>query len=672
MNHMVKDNKKLLQEALKLHQTGNLDAAANLYNKILEEQPDNIDAISLLGALNLQTGNLDVACVFLKKALALKPDNAMAHNNLGSALQASGRLDEAIASYKQAITLKPDYDEAYYNLGSTLQKLGRFEEAIASYKQAITLKPNDADAHSNLGNALRKNGKPDEALVSYRHATLLKPGDAELHSNLGAALQELGRFDEAILSYKQAIALKPEFAMAHSNLGTALKKQGKFEEAMKSYNRAIELKPDYAEAHNNLGFALQELGRFDEAIAIYKRAIAFKPDYAEAYYNLGNTLKEQNKLDEAVASYMQAISLKPDYAEAHNNLGIAFQEQGKLNEAVTGYSRAIELKPDYADAHFNKSLTSLLKGNFKKGWQEYEWRLRTKDYALKPFRQPMWDGSPLNGKSILVHAEQGIGDIIQFVRYLPMIQAQGGHVIFECRQVLLRLLKNCAGIDKIIERTPTSESAVQFDVHVPFLSLPGIFGATPDNIPADIPYIIVDSKLASQWHMRFVHDNGFKIGIVWAGNPHNKRDHNRSCSLADFATLAEIPELSFYSLQKGPTSEGKEGMKITNLENELNDFTDTAAAIANLDLVISVDTAVAHLAGAIGKPVWTLLPLAPDWRWLLKRNDSPWYPSMRLFRQTQLKDWNGVFEQVKEALISNFGLQIADCGKKSVCRIPKY
>ncbi|KKK84230.1 hypothetical protein LCGC14_2785440, partial [marine sediment metagenome] len=332
----------------------------------------------------------------------------------------------------------------------------------------------------------------------------------------------------------------------------------------------------------------------------------------------------------------------------------ALQEQGKLDEAIASYDRAIALQSDYAEAHMNRSFALLLTENFEQGWQEYEWRLRAKDRASPTFQQPRWDGSPLNGRTILVHAEQGLGDTIQFIRYLPLVKARGGHVIFECQKPLYRLLKSCAGIDEIIERTSTRKLLAQFDLYIPLPSLPGIFGTTLNTIPSDSSYITVDPDLVTQWRIRLGHNEDFKIGIVWAGNPDHNMDRARSCSLADFAPLVDIPDLTFYSLQKGPASaeanDPPKGMKIVNLEDELNDFADTAAVIANLDVVISVDTAVVHLAGAIGKTVWTLLPFVPDWRWLQNRDDTPWYPTMRLFRQTPLNDWTGVFEQVKKVL----------------------
>jgi tetratricopeptide (TPR) repeat protein len=688
--------KDLFQKGYKYHQSGNLAAAVTLYLKILDEQPAHTDTIFLTGTLYLQQGNFDAAAVFLKKAISLKPNYVTAYNNLGAAQQLQGKFDEAIDSYRQAIKLKPDDAQVYKNLGNALKEKGILDEAISSYRQATFLNPNDAEAYNdlgatlqksdkldeaieshrqairlkpdyamaydNLGSALKKQGKLDEAIAGYRQALSLKPDYAEAHNNLGTTLQEQGRLDEAIACYRQALLLKPDYAEANYNLGNALKILGKIDEAIKSYKQAITLKQNYTNAYVNLGTALQEHGKFNEAIASYRQALSFKPDYVEAHNNLGNALKEQGKLDEAIASYRQALSFKPDHAEAHNNLGATLQEQGKLAEAIASYDRAIVLKSDYVEAHINKSFALLLTENFEQGWQEYEWRLRAKNRFYPVLKQPRWDGSPLNGRSILVHAEQGLGDIIQFIRYLPLVHAQASYVIFKCQQDLFRLLQNCKGFDEIMEQTPSSKSAVQFDVHIPLLSLPGIFGTTLDSMPSNSSYITADPKLVTQWQMRIGHNEDFKIGIVWAGNPKNRWGRKRSCSLAYFAPLADTPGLTFYSLQKGPASteafNPPKNMKLINLENELNDFTDTAAIIANLDLVISVDTAVAHLTGSLGKPLWNLLYFSPDWRWLQNRDDSPWYPSMRLFRQTRPNDWVGVFEQVKKALNSHLLLEV--------------
>ncbi len=694
---------ELFQEAYELHQSGKLTAAAELYNNILIEQPDNINVIFLTGTLNLQQRNFEVACKFFRKALEQNPDYEMAHANLGIALHESDSLDEAIKCYRKVITLNPNYVNAYINLGNAFKQQGKLEKAVICYKKAIELNPNDAILFSNLGNIYREHCKPEEAVECYRKASELDPDKAEFYCNLGATLQESGALTEAILSYKKAVKLDPNYAMAFSNLGSALQESGKPEEAISSYKKAIainpdyadalnnlgishlekdepeeaimchkkaiELKPDCADAHNNLGTVFMAQGKLEDAITCYKKALSLKKDYVEAYNNLGTALMKQGKFDAAIFSYKKAIGLKPDYPEAYNNLGTILKWAGKPLDAIVCYKHAIEQNPNHALAHVNMAFALLITENFRKGWQEYEWRLRTKDHEFRAFQQPMWDGAPLNGKTILVHTEQGLGDNIQFVRYLPMIQAQGGRVIFECLPSLVHLLKNCEGIDKIIEKTPTSVSTVQFDVQVPLLSLPGIFHTTLDNIPSKKSYVMPDPSFLIKWKNRLGdNDKSFKVGLVWASNPENKNIYlKKSCKLNDFEAISEIPGLSFYSLQKGQASveanNPPKGMNIINLTNELNDFADTAAAIVNLDLVISVDTSVAHLAGAIGKPVWTLLPFVPDWRWFLKRNDSPWYPSMRLFRQTKLYNRDGVFEQVKDALISDCGLQKAEYSK---------
>jgi len=682
------ETKELIQEAYELHLAGKLTGAEQLYKEILQAQPEHIDALFSLGTLNLQQGRYDTACICFIKTLKLMPDHATAHCNLGTALQRLGKYEEAITSYRKAISLKPDYTDAHFNLANTLKDQSKFDEAIICYKKAIELNPNNADLYGNLGNTLKEQCKLDEAIECYRTASELDPDSAGFQCNLGAALQKHGALKEAILSYTKAVKIDPGYAMAFCNLGSALQESGNPEEAIKNYERAISLKPDYAEAHNNLGVSLlekaepeeaikchkraielnpdcaeahnnlgtafMEHGKFGNAFTSYKRALLLKPKYAEAHTNLGTALMAQSKFDDAITSHQKAIELKPDHAEAYNNLGTVLNGLGRPEEAIVNYKQAIELKPDLAQAHLNLAFALLLTRNFRNGLQEYEWRLRLKKCKPETNQKAMWDGSSLNGKSILVYSEQGIGDSIQFARYIPMVKEQGGHVIVECQQSLCRLLRNGDGIDEIIEMTSHGKSHIQFDTQIPLLSLPGIFDVSVDTIPQNPSYIIPDPVLVSQWRSKFNHDNNLKVGIAWAGNPKHINDRNRSCSLNNFAHLTSIKGITFYSLQKGPASIDSnnchKGINLIDLDSELEDFADTAAAIDNMDLIISVDTSVVHLAGAIGKPVWTLLPFVPDWRWMLERSDTPWYPSMRLFRQRQLHDWEGVFEQITESL----------------------
>ncbi|HXG11259.1 MAG TPA: tetratricopeptide repeat protein [Gemmataceae bacterium] len=832
-----------LQTAFRHHQAGNLQQAEQLYCQILQVQPQQVDALHLLGLICQRTGRHERAVEYIRQALRLKPDYADAHSNLGIVLRQMGRLDEAIACYRQALRLrpnnpeaynnlgvalreqkqldeaaacyrqalqlKPNYAEAYNNLGIVLADQGKLDEAIASYRRALQLKPNYAEAYNNLGNTLRRQGKLEEALASFREALRLRPRHADTHYNLAVALAEQGKLDEAVAGYRQALALqpdhpealnnlgvaltelhrldeavavlreavrrrphhaeaytnlgnalkeqgqiaealdcfrealrlKPDFAPAYINMGAALMEDGKPEEAMLCYQRALGSQPDSAEAMSNLGTALLELGHVDEAVARCREALRLRPDNPEALTNLGAALRAQGKLDEAMACYQQALRLRPDYPEALNNLGIALIDQGKIDEAIACYQQALRLKPDspealnqlglalaeqgdiqgamehfqqalrlqpdhagvltnlgnlllrqgkatdavanyqqalrsapdqaappsgspraarpnasfQAAAHMNRAMAWLLTGDFERGWPEYEWRWQTKDFKPRRFPQPRWDGAPLHGRTILLHAEQGLGDTIQFIRYARLVKERGGRVVVESPLALVPLLARCPGIDQLV----ASKSPLPpFDVHAPLLSLPAILRTTLDTIPADIPYLFADPDLQERWRQRLDSVSGCKVGIVWQGNPKHKGDRWRSVPLERFAPLAAVPGVRLISLQKGYGAEQLAALggrfEVIDPEQWVDGgswtFADTAAVVANLDLVVSVDTAVAHLAGAMGMPVWVALPFAPDWRWLLNREDSPWYPTMRLFRQTRPGDWDGVFRRLTEAL----------------------
>jgi tetratricopeptide (TPR) repeat protein len=668
--------------AIQHHQAGNLQAAEQIYRQILAVEPNHVDAIHLLGVMANQVGRHETAVDYLRRAIELRADVAAFHNNLGEAYRASrrtaeavacyhraldlspnyaeahsnlgnalkelGEPDQAIASYRRALELKPDFADAHYNLGIALKDQGALDPAIASYRRALELRPDFAAAHNNLGAAFKEQGKLDEAIACYRRVLELRPDFADAHNNLGAAFKEQARLDEAIACYRRALELRPDFPEAHSNLGIALEDQGKPDEAIACYRRALELRPEFVEVHNHLGMVLRDQGKLDEAIACYRRALELRPGYAEAHNNLGNTLKDQGKLDEAIACYRRALELNPGFVEAHTNLGVAFNDRGKLDEAAACYRRALELKPELAEVHLYRSFLSLLSGDFQRGWAEYQWRWKTKVSPPRDFRQPLWDGRPLEGSTILLHAEQGLGDTIQFVRYAALVQQRGGSVIVECPRPLASLLKSCAGIDRLVAR---GDPLPAFDVQAPLLSLPGIFQTTLDNLPATIPYLFADADLVQRWRQELACLAGLKIGIAWRGSPAHVNDRARSLPLRCFESLARLPGVHLLSLQKGPGVEELQELPshfpVVELGGRLNDFADTAALLMNLDLLITCDTAVAHLAGALGAPVWVALPLVPDWRWLLDRDDSPWYPTMRLFRQRKLGDWIDVFQEIE-------------------------
>jgi tetratricopeptide (TPR) repeat protein len=470
---------------------------------------------------------------------------------------------------------------------------------------------------------------------------------------LGVAALQLDRYDLAANYIRSALGYQPRFAEAHYNLGIALQKQGKLDEAAASYQQSVRLKPDYVEAHYNLGLTLQEAGRLDEAMASWREALRLKPDYAEALNNLGFALKEQGRAEEAVVCLQEALRINPDCAEAHNNLGLAFIMQGKFKEAEAPFQEALRIQPDYYSAHWNRALLWLLQGDFKRGWDEHEWRWRDPKTPPRPFVQALWQGEALSGRTILLHAEQGLGDTLQFVRYVPQVKARGGIVLVEVQPALVRLLSRCPEIDRVIAQ---GEPLPPFDVHAPLFSLPRILETTSlERIPAAVPYLEADPGLVEFWRQRLESLPGMRVGIAWQGSPTYRGDRWRSVPLRHFAALAEVRGVSLISLQKGPGSEQLAQMpglavELADLDVTSGAFMDTAAVMKNLDLVITSDTAIPHLAGSLAAPTWMAVPYAPDWRWLLEREDSPWYPTMRLFRQRRPQDWDDVFTRIKAAL----------------------
>ncbi|MEA3225574.1 MAG: tetratricopeptide repeat protein [Planctomycetota bacterium] len=684
------DVSAMLEAAVQHHQIGCLEQADMMYRQVLQEQPENPVALHSLGALAYQKSQYDLALDLVGRAISSNPRIPQFHNTLGVILEAQGRPGEAVDAYSQAVSLKADYAEAHNNMAIALQSQGQYARAIEICKRAALIDPDYAEVYNTMGFAQQMQGKLHEAIESYRKATLLDPDFAEAYNHVGVVLSKQEQYAEAVANYKQALRINPGYAEVHNNLSIALKAMGQLNEAVESCRRALELEPDFAQAYFNLANAMRDQGGCDEAIANYGHALKIDPDYAEVYNNLGILLNDLDRSDEAAENYQRAIRLKPDYAEAYNNLGIVFKnrgrltdaivnyeraiqlepqffeayynlantlkEQGHCDQAIENYGRAIEIKPGYAQAHWNRSHAFLLKGEFTKGWQGYEWR---RDPELEIFtyphrhRQARWDGSDFVGKRLLVHCEQGLGDSLQFMRYLPMVKALGGTVIFEAWKPLHGILQDSEDIDELLELSFERKTDVDFDLHISLMDLPAVFGTTLEAIPAEVPYVCPEPQKVEHWRGR-LDDSSFNVGIVWAGSPQHGNDHNRSCPLELFAPLAAIERVQLYGLQKGEAAGQAEGLSqviaIENLSKDLHDFADTAGVLENLDLVISVDTAPAHLAGAMGKPTWLLLPFAPDWRWMLERTDSPWYPTMRLFRQEKWGDWNSVFEDMVEEL----------------------
>jgi len=485
-------------------------------------------------------------------------------------------------------------------------------------------------------------GELEYAESIYRQILQADPGHAEALHLMGVIASQRGRNDLAITYLTQAVAGNPRVAAFHANLGCALEAVGRPAEAAASLERALGLNPTDAVTHYNLGNALRAQKKFAQAAASYRQAVQLKPDLVQAHENLGNVLQELCRPDEALVSYQAALRCQPERSATHRNLGVALADLGRVAEAKASFARAIQGNPGDAEAHLNHALACLLLGDFERGLPEAEWGRRVPDAMVRSFPQPAWDGSALHGRLILLHAEQGLGDTLHFVRYAALVKKRGGRVIVEGPAALEPLLRSCPAIDRLV---PAGAALPDFDVHAPLPSLPWLLGTTVSTIPADIPYVRADPRLSTSWRRDLGQPRSFRIGIVWQGNPVHARDRVRSAPLASMAPLARVPGVQLFSLQKGTSNESPASVPfpVNDLAARLETFADTAAVLRCLDLVVCVDTSIAHLAGALGVPVWLALWDPPDWRWLLGREDSPWYPGVRLFRQKVRGDWGEVF-----------------------------
>jgi len=611
----------MLKSAQALHQAGNLVAAERTYRSILSARPDQFDALHYLGVLEAQRGRHEEALRLIGLALTVKPQSIEAHMSLVNVLKALGRHNEALAFCDKVLNANPKSAPAHYNRGNVLLDLNRYEEALASYGKVLAIMPGNAMALYNHGNVL----------------------------------QQLGRHAEAVASYDRLLAIAPGNAAALYNRGVAMMGLKRYEEALASYDRALAIAPDDVEVLTNRGITLYELKRYEEALASYDRALAIKPDLAEALNNRANVLLDLKQPQEALASCERALAIRPDYLEALNNRGIALQVLNRNQEALASYDRATSLDPESIEAHWNGSLCRLLLGDYANGWREYEWRWRAEDFlALSPkrdFRQPLWLGrEDIAGKTIFVHAEQGFGYTIQFCRYAEWLAQKGARVILEVQPPLKSLLAGIRGASLVLAQ---GEALPEFDCHCPMASLPLAFGTRLESIPCRVPYLSPSPQHIDKWQAKLGPKARPRIGLAWSGRITHTKQHERSIPLDKLLPLADAG-VSLVSLQKDVQPQDREVLaahaEITHFGSELADFSDTAALLSLMDVVISIDTSSAHLAGALGRPVWILLPYVADWRWLLEREDSPWYPTARLCRQAAAGDWDSVVPGIARLL----------------------
>jgi len=613
-----------LQRAVAHHRQGQLAHARALYEAVLVEQPQQFDALHMLGVIALQSRDPELALRLIGAAIAVHRGSAAAYSNHGSALEALGRWDEALGSFARAIALDPRHVEAQFNRANLLFQRQQYDAALAGFERVIALQPALLAAHLNRGNTLRRLGRWAEAGQSYERAIALDPAHAEAHLSRGLVFKELQQLSAALACYGRAIALKPAYAEAHSNRGNVQKALRQWDAALQSYDRAIASAPDFAEAHFNKGVTLQELGRCDTAVACYDEALRIRPDYVEAHANRGNALTEQNRLDDALASY----------------------------------DRALALEPHHAPGHFNRAIAHLLAGNLESGWRDYQWRWQNQAGSVineaREFDAPLWLGAQsLDGKTILLHGEQGLGDMLQFCRYASSVALRGATVLLEVKAPLVALCATLPGVARVLAR---GEALPPIDYHCPLMSLPLAFGTTLQNMPGSAAYLRADPGKVAHWRARLQSGSRPRVGLVWSGNARQRNDHKRSLPLA--LLLAYLPaDIDYVCLQTDVRDSDRAALvgsgRIQHFGEELN-FDHTAAVCAGLDLVVGVCTSIVHLSAALGRPTWVLLPFNPDWRWLLGRRDSPWYASVTLYRQAAPGDWESALRPLAEDLRRRF------------------
>ena len=637
---------------LALQGLGRLNEALSSFDAAVASRPDYVAPLHARCQVLQQLGRAADAVLDLDRLIALVPQSAEFEFERGSLLATLERLDEALACFARGLALDPDDADALFNQGNILAQTGRARDALSSYDRALALRPDFVAAFCNRGAVLAGLGRHVEALGCFDQAIALDAAGADAFSNRAASLRALGRPEEALASLDEALRLKPDSVTAQISKGDLLSALQRPLEALAAYESLLASDPGHADAMNNAGLALHALERYDEALVLYHKALRVQPDFPEAFNNRGLTLRSLLRFDEALRDFDRAVACRPTYAAAQANRGGVFSDLGHHEEAIDCYMQALAIDPDFADVHFYESMSRLILGDYPIGWEKYEWRHRStwwKDAlgaaGARRFDAPLWLGDePLRGKTILLHAEQGLGDTIQFSRYATLLAEQGADVVLEVQASLKTLLADLRGIGRLLV---VGEASPPHDFHCPLLSLPLACRTTLESIPAADGYLDISathSATVERWRRSLGPKTVPRVGLVWSGNPVHRNDKNRSIPLERFAAIG--PGLELFCLQ---TDIREADARVLAERGDVRcpitdgmDFTETAALIETLDLVISVDTSVAHLAAAMGKPVWLLIAAHPDWRWLLGRDDSPWYRSIRLFRQSAPGDWSGV------------------------------
>ncbi|KVK90380.1 tetratricopeptide repeat protein [Burkholderia cepacia] len=631
---------------------GRIDEALGHFATALQAAPDDVQTLVRHGNTLIGLRRYDDALASFDRALAVSPLVLDALCNRGGALRALGRLDDALDTYDRALMVDPHSFESWFNRGLVLRELRRAADALHCFDRANAIRPGIAAIMVERGRTLAGLDRLNEALAAFNDALAADPARLDALCDSAAVLERLGRADEALARCERALALDPDHARALASRGNALLQLERHDDALASYDQALAIDPRAADTLCNRGTVLRDLQRFDAALASYDAALAFDARFAEAWTNRGNVLRDLHRYEEATASLDHALELRPDLATNWLARGNLLADTGKVEEAFSAYDRALALQPDFAAAHCARAALHLTEGDFARGWRGYEWRLRDPRLAhhARPFTQPVWHGDePLDGKTILIHAEPGVDDTLQFCRYVPLVAARGARVVLEVQPSLRMLMGSLTGAAQVIAR---GEPLPAFDCHVPLPSLPHAFRTEADSIPHTAAYLHADPQRTRQWSALLGERRRLRVGLAWASDTARRNDAGRSIDFARLAPLFDL-DVDWISLQK-PVHERDTARladaPVCRVDDELGDFADRAALIGALDLVIATDSAVAHLAGALGARVWVLLPDPPAWRWMRGRDDSPWYPSARLFRQPASGTWADAVDAVRAAL----------------------
>ncbi len=651
----AQSNNPALAAALDQHRAGQLEAAAALYQLALQNEPTRHECLYFFGVLQLQRRAFPEACDLIGQAAAARPQDGELAYNFALALKGAGRLPAAVAQYQRAVDLRPNDVAARFNLGVALFESGERETALTVFDRVLSARPDYAEAHFNRGAVLLDLNRPTEAVTAFEAALAIDTKQAKTHNNLGIALQRLGRHGQAFLAFEAAITCDPTYAPGHANLSATLREIDRLPEAASAARSAVAADPTFAAGHYNLGSALFSQGDYRAAEEALATSIKLDPTLADAHNNHGNALAELGRIDEAIVAYRTAVELRPSDASTWNNLGSALMKARDLPGAIHAFETAIQIRPDFAEARADLGNCLLMAGDFERGWREFEWRLSVPAYAstfpVLPKRR--WDGSEGAGR-LLIYAEGGIGDVVQLLPLVAWAKARGWTTVLAARPHMISLFADTPGVDEVVNQNTPLPS---YDAFVAMESLPAVLGVTLQNTPNGVPYLFPKTDRVAAWGEKLSALAGkspLKVGLVWAGNPGWRLDRFRSPGLSPMLPLLDAKGVAFFSLQVGAArSKIKEyGVQdqIVDLADDLTDLAETAAAMTNLDLVISSCTGPAHMAAALGRPTWVALNYDACWRWMLDRDDSPWYPTLRLFRQTHRGDWSEPIAAISDAL----------------------